>query len=235
MRGRYLLLIACAGLFSCNLILGMGDLAGPKSSNDDDDDDFNWDFDSSPGPTYDAGWTGTYPDANSTDSATATQKRVFVTSSTFPGNFGSVAAATSICQALANQSGLGGEWVAWLSDGKTRAIDALTFDGPYALLTGVQVVANRGALLDGGLSAAINVTESGGMAPASSGVWTGTFKSGSAGDSCTNWTSNSPIVGGTRGYADQKDTQWTDNGGQVPLSKTGWQCSTNARFYCFEK
>jgi hypothetical protein len=127
---------------------------------------------------------------------------------------------------------LGGDWVAWISAGTTKAIDALTFDGAYQLVTGVEVAPNKAAFLSGALSAPIDTFENGAKAPTTIGVWTGTGKDGTVGQTCDAWTTTSALKGAIGGSVDQKNGSWTDNGGIVAGV---WPCNVTGRLYCFER
>lgn len=230
---RYLLVAACGSLLACNFILGVGDLEGPtKKAGQDGGIDWGGFSDSSYTP----------PDTGTTDTTpVATSKRVFVTSAQFAPNFGGVEGGNAACRAAAASAGLSGTWVAWLSGGTTLAIDLLKFVGPYTTVSGATVVANKGTLLDGGLGAPIDEVEDGGKAPRDTinGVWTGTRYGGAVGETCINagkpWADRGVITFGTAGSFDKTDRNWTDNGGQPGISRSGWSCSFAARLYCFEQ
>jgi Protein of unknown function (DUF1554) len=163
-------------------------------------------------------------------------RRVFVTSETSNGAFGSIAASDAICAAAAQRANLGaGPWVAWLSVPGTNAIDRIVYAGPYDRLDGKRVVADKSALAQGTLSAAIELTETGALASGTKLVWTGTSSGGTAaGATCTSWTTSSVITFGVAGSLDRTENgKWTDNGGAVGLA--GWGCQTRARLYCFEQ
>lgn len=243
MGRRTTIVVACGALLSCNVILGMGDLDLAKDATDAGG--FDWDFDVQ-APPQDAG--GSTPDVDSgtgvdsgKDAANATRRRVFVTSTRYPPNFGDVGAGSAICQSAATKAGLDGTWTAWLSSNGKKAIDALNFDGRYELLDGTLIVAGKAKLLGGSLAASINVMENGQKATESMEVWTGTRADGGVSDTCSNWTDATGgdlVTGvklGTMGSANQSDGRWTDNGGQPLVSSTGWRCNQTGRLYCFEK
>jgi hypothetical protein len=213
----------------------MGDLdTAKKASSGDDDGSFNWgDFDSSfpdqppmdDGAPYDAG------------GPVATHKRAFVTTGLFPPNFGDVDGGNAKCNAAAAAANLGGTWAAWLSTSTSKAVDQLSFAGPYTLVDDKTVVAPSKDALSGALSAPINVMEDGKPAPTGTTAyaWTGTRAGGAAGETCENWTSPSPVKLGTAGNVHDTGATWTDNGGQPLISTAGWQCSFTARLYCIER
>lgn len=231
-----ILAAACAGLVSCNLLLGMGDLE-LKAKADGGAGDDDWAF-----PEYDAGSRindSAVPDG-STDGGPVTQKRIFLTSTTFNGGFGSLQAADGKCRELAATANLGGDWIAWLGAGPNRAYDLLTFEGPYVLLNGTTVATSKQAFITGALLAPINVFETGAPAPTTNKVWTGTRANGESGEACsstttTAWDNATPFKIGTAGDMDQKDGRWTDNNGEPFVSSFGWLCSLPGRLYCFER
>jgi hypothetical protein len=211
----------------------MGDL-GLEDSEPPPEDEGRWD----PAPTgkRDAGETPA--DEAGTDGeagAVATRKRVFVTSEAFSPNFGSVEAAHAKCKAAAAKANLGGDWVAWLSGGTTRAADLLTFDGRYELTNGTVVAQRKTVLLEGPLAAPIDVMEDGKKVPKDVGVWTGTHKAGQPGENCANWTDKTVSSVGTAGSVEQTDARWTDMGGEPLADPRGWHCSWTGRLYCFER
>ncbi|MGQ0507142.1 MAG: hypothetical protein ACT4TC_17680 [Myxococcaceae bacterium] len=87
------------------------------------------------------------------EGGSTTPARLFLTSKTYPGNFGqgtmsSLAKADSSCQELAGAAGLGGNFKAYLSNSATDAYDRLTFDGEYVSLeaggaTGTKIFNNK--------------------------------------------------------------------------------------------
>lgn len=163
--------------------------------------------------------------------------RVFVTSQTFNGNLGGLSGADEKCQALANAAGLGGTWVAWLSDSSHNASDRIskTNDGYYRL-DGVKIAANYSDLLDGEIENPINVYENLSVVGSElSGeevlVWTGTNSSSGALPSdpqyCSNWLDASHQTFGYCGKTSDTDQAWS-------MAAAAY-CDTRHRLYCFEK
>ena len=152
--------------------------------------------------------------------------RAFVTSTVLPGNFGGLAVADAECQARAGTAGLGGKWVAWLSDAATNAKDRLP-DTEYRLVDGRTIVANNKAdLLDGSLDNKINQDENG--TSFSGLVWVGTKPDGTRyANRCNDWTTTDPIVNGMVGSADYTTFDWTSYGDH--------SCSGSYGFFCFEQ
>jgi hypothetical protein len=146
------------------------------------------------------------------------QRIVFVSSVMFTGDMGGLLGADAECQALAGAAGLGGTYMAWLSDDmESPATRMVQSAEPYVRVDGVQVAPNWAGLIDGVLDAPINVTELGGAPPigntscAGGGfptVWTSTASNAtSQGSACGNFAS---ILGSGRwGRADVTDGSWT--------------------------
>lgn len=160
---------------------------------------------------------------------------VFVSSDGLNGGFGALTNADAHCQDAADAAGLGGTWIAWISDTGESASSRIPA-GPYVRLDGVTVANSLSDLTDGGLNAPINIDENG--RTYSSWVLTGTNTSGSASYSgstvnglCANWTNGCGVCYGnhyymTIGVASESDRDWTD---------TGWLfCSSSVPLYCFE-
>lgn len=161
-------------------------------------------------------------------------KRVFVTSSTSDGILGGILGADARCAEAATRGRLdGGRWVAWLSDATTNAIDRIEHTGPYHLLDGRQVVANRAQLASGSLTTPILLDEYGTRVNNAIVVWTGTLSNGLGGDHCDGWSKNGALVFGVAGTLDQATARWTQNGGPGP-GFPSWGCQTQSRLYCFE-
>ena len=162
---------------------------------------------------------------------------VFVSSQMFDGNLGGLLGADAQCQALASAAGLSGTYMAWLSTvGESPSTRMTQSPDPYVRVDGVEVAPNWAGLVDGTLSAPINVTELGGPAPignttcAGGGfptVWSATNSNGtSAGNACANWTSTAGS--GLWGQADVTDSTWTN-------WCSGGICSWVSPIYCVEQ
>lgn len=157
-------------------------------------------------------------------------QRVFLSSSTYTGNLGGHAGADATCHQLATAAGLGGTWMAWISDSAScpsarfnHASDA------YRLLDGTVVAASWSSLVSGSLGHGIDLDESGHPPTGTTEVWTATNPDGTlAGDGCGSFTSGSnsastPVVG----VADNTDATWTE----VYLQF----CDRSDHVYCFEQ
>ena len=142
-----------------------------------------------------------------------------------------VLAADCICQALADNAGLSGTYLAWLADNTTTYAPATRFvqsTQPYVLTDFSLVAENWNDLIDGTLTTAINVTESGNTIGLF--VWTNVTTNGqslSNTDTCANWTDTEGPAG-RRGLATRSDSGWTD-----PNSIQN--CANTTRLYCFEQ
>lgn len=170
---------------------------------------------------------------------------VFLTSESYYGDFGGLAAADANCQRLAKEAGLPGTYNAWLSDSQTNAADRLTHSiVPYALVNGTTVADNWQDLTDGGgLKKAISVSEGGydwyGVCahcfwlPGGCGsVWTATSPSGiSERGTCSNWSIRND-TGGTGIYCLESNDSWTQFPPGVMVSVDCWHSRS---LYCFQQ
>lgn len=153
---------------------------------------------------------------------------VFVTSGTYDGALGGLTGGDAICNSLAGAAGLGGTFVAWLSDGTTDAKDRLTGAGPFVGVQGFPIAADVADLTDG-LVGSISRDEN--NQPVNvTGVWTGTHWDGTAyGLDCVGWTSNTNggSVRGRSGNKGTSGTSWT--------SFADASCFSKRHLYCFEQ
>jgi hypothetical protein len=157
--------------------------------------------------------------------APANAKKVFITATTYRGNFGGLDAADTICQNRAQDLGLPNhnKFKAWLSDDSINAIDRFSSDGPWYRLDGVKVADSKTDLFDGELFTSINYT---GTSYIDNIVWTGTTVDGQYNSpSCDNWT-NATTDNGNYGISTCINQYWT-----VGMSHN---CSFSAGLYCFE-
>ncbi|MSQ02541.1 MAG: hypothetical protein EXR71_11750 [Myxococcales bacterium] len=162
--------------------------------------------------------------------------RVFVTSGNFTGGFGGVSGADAECQDAADTAGLGGTWIAFLSD-SSQAAGSRIADGPYVLLDGTTVASSRADLLDGALSTAIHLDEYG--ASQSKWVFTGSTTAGSSAASgssvnglCSDWTNGCGVCYGNHFYATSGRSYDTNSA----WTNAGWLfCSQSSGLYCFEQ
>jgi hypothetical protein len=163
-----------------------------------------------------------------TPSLASANNLVFVTSGTYDGNLGGLTGADYICNTLAGAAGLGGTFVAWLSDSTADARDRLTGAGPFVTLQGHTVATDVADLTDG-LIGSISRDEYNDP-PDISGVWTGTNPDGTwYGLDCLGWTSNvnGGSVLGRRGNKATTSTSWTSFSNNV--------CFSKRHLYCFQQ
>jgi hypothetical protein len=170
--------------------------------------------------------------AANTDMAMA-KKRVFVTSGTWTGDLKThgggtdgLDGANKLCQMAATNAGLGGTWVAWLSDSTHDAKDRIADVGPWYRVDGQMVFANKAALT-GTPMVAINLTENGAMPGGTAAIpFTGTDNGGTKNaNTCTDWTVNTG--NGECGSATMNTAGWTQTG--------AFMCSIAYSLYCFEQ
>jgi hypothetical protein len=157
-------------------------------------------------------------------------QRVFLSSTTYTGNLGGHAGADATCQQLAAAAGLGGTWMAWISDSAScPSARFLHASNAYRLLDGTVVAASFSALVSGSLGHGIDLDQGGHPPTGTTEVWTATNPDGTlAGDGCSSFTSgnhaaSTPAVG----VADNTDATWTD----VYLQF----CDRSDHLYCFEQ
>jgi hypothetical protein len=163
-------------------------------------------------------------------------KRVFVTSLEFYAELTAYGgaetgrdSADAICQNLAEQAGLSGRYLAWISDSQVDAIDRIQGDGPFVRVDGEVAFPDRASLADVP-QVPINVTETGEALDCTyrKAVWTGTSTGGTWNLlSCVDWTSRDNDFEGQRGDACAIET-WTD-----VLDANG--CNYDEHLCCFEQ
>ncbi len=156
--------------------------------------------------------------------------RAFVTSSKYSASLGGVEGANSICQTHADDAGLGGTWVAWLSDSSGSPADNFTHSlYNYTLVDGTVIASNWDELTDGALDSLIGLDENGDTRTGY--VWTGTTTAGEAvSNTCSDWTSTSYTgkVGSANDDSNGTKPQWWTTRGNL-------SCGSTARLYCFEQ
>ena len=131
-----------------------------------------------------------------------------------------LAAADHLCANAANDAGLGGTWVAWLSarDAQkklTRATDRLSAEvTAWTLVDNVTPVFDQKSDLPGKPLHPIDHDEFGGLVAADTMVWTGTLEVGAPAsqNDCLNWSSDYEGDWGISGYTNTDasfDPSWT--------------------------
>ncbi len=168
-------------------------------------------------------------------------KRVFLTSTTQPGDLGGLEGADAICQGLADSAGIGDarRYRAWLASGD-GAPDTLFIRSasPYLRRDGATVADDYTDLTTcdaaspfACLQNPINVTEENVALVGFRPVWTNVLPSGSihgvfSQDSCFYWTAD--LLFARVGNAGHRTAGWTAAG-------AGFECAVAAHLYCFEQ
>lgn len=162
------------------------------------------------------------------------RKIVFVTSATYTGNLGGVAGADAKCQAAANDAGLPGTYLAWISTATVSpATRFIRSQSPYIRSDGVVIAADWEDLTDGYLIHSVNVNEYGGAVGGYRFAWTSTYSTGyrctpyGAWD-CQSWTTGSSSLAGYVGEIDSTNPNWAYSDGFA-------YCSTPFHLYCFQQ
>ena len=173
------------------------------------------------------------------DACEVVDKVVFVTSNKYTANLGGLVGADATCNALAAGAGLPGEYKAWLAtdDDSDPESTFVRSSRPYVRPDGVVVAANWDDLVDGTLSAPINVDETEVAHVNGDGVWTNVLPTGAAKgntdeDHCVSWSDASFAHTANLGLWTATDSFWTDWSDPNVHLFCGEQ---SARFYCFEQ
>jgi hypothetical protein len=160
----------------------------------------------------------------STPGFAAMTYRAFITSTKYNGNLGGLAGADAKCAARAAAAGLGGEWVAFLSDSGANALDRIS-DGVFVRVDGERLGDSVADLFDGSIEVPLNIDESG--AATGQRAWTGTVEDGSTHAAlCSDWTTSGASPRGRAGAATRTDEHWA--------SYYGYHCNETHSLYCFE-
>ena len=170
----------------------------------------------------------------------ATSMLAFVDGLNSDGDLGGLSGADQICQTEADNAGLVGTFIAWLSDSSTDAKDR--FDPAFASLPYLRtsdnaVVADDFAdLIDGSIDNIILSKADGTVLAPSGGfgqVWTGTAGDGTkTSDTCNDWTDGTDSFEGTAGRVQSTNSQWTDH---LVSDCDGLPSARKASLYCFQK
>ncbi len=126
----------------------------------------------------------------------------------------------------AEAAGLGGKWIAWLSDSTTDAKDRIpdTTIGYYRL-DGVKIADNKANLTNGNIDKPIKVDENKSTITFGLYVWTGTDEYGRKhSDTCSDWTN--PNSDARVGDLSSSLYWWTNRRTE--------DCFYQYRLYCFE-
>ena len=158
-------------------------------------------------------------------------KIAFVTSETYQGDFGGLAAADAICNQLATDAGLPGSYRAWLGSTTEGPMERFSrSQGAYVLLDGAEVADSFDGLTDGTIQRNIAMTELGTVVTLAL-VWTNVRADGHIWRedvaNCDDWTSLDS--GGSVGRVDAdllaQPQGWTN--------VAGTPCDQFAHLYCF--
>jgi hypothetical protein len=178
---------------------------------------------------------------------TAVSKRVFVTSRSFHGDLKSQGAgsdgvdgADRLCAEAAEQAGLDGSWIAWVSSSEVDALTRLASDGRWTLLDETTEVFATRSDIQFGPDHAIDMVETGESLIIERNdikVWTntdsfGAYSGAGQNNACDDWSAQTgvaavgvlfdPELGGGAGLS------WTDT--QQPQA-----CGGTYHLYCFEQ
>lgn len=168
-------------------------------------------------------------------------RRVFITSEVFTGDLGGIAGADEKCRSAAENAGLPGAYMAWISSPEAEGSPAERFVRslvPYRQVDGTVVASNWDDLADGTLMVGIFLTELGfppqkGLTGSCNDVegafaWSNTRETGENwpdDDHCSGWSS---MIGkGVVGWAGKTNSAWTM--GCIA------NCADQAALYCVEQ
>jgi uncharacterized repeat protein (TIGR02543 family) len=194
------------------------------------------------GSTF-AGWTGACTNATGTCMVTMTQARsvdarfniippnyVFITSTQHNGNLGGLAGADAICNARADDAGLPGTYVAWLSTSTVHAKDRLGTARGWVRPDGKPVADTVADLTSGHLFFPIRLDETGTDVGTNTAMTAtnsnGMYWNTPAYQSCSDWTSATTAAPGMVGGPAQA------NAGSF-TNQYGFMCNHSQRLYCF--
>jgi hypothetical protein len=173
---------------------------------------------------------GAFPDAvvdsseADADAALPSHRRVFLSERYFSSEIADALTADSLCQSEAVSDGLGGTWMAWLSDATTTPAMRFTHAAePYRLLNGTLVASDWDDLTDGTLANPIDRSRTGSTVSAQ--VASNTEADGTANASLCDFAAGS----GNHwfGRSDRTDEGWT--------RAMCCTCNNAFRLYCFEQ
>jgi hypothetical protein len=166
-------------------------------------------------------------DAASPPDAALPTNIVFVTSTTHTGQLGGLSGADEVCTTRAEQAGLPGTYVAWLSTENIDAVGRLGSARGWVRPDGKPFVDTIEELLVGAIRFPARLDETG-TDQLEATVWTATTEAGefrSAATSCDSWTIGDADPAAGIGAADAGTRRWT----QADTSS----CSEAHRLLCF--
>jgi len=136
-------------------------------------------------------------------------------------------AGDMICQKMAEDAGLEGTYMAWLSDsGNSPSTRFNQSSAAYLLVTGTKVADDWDDLVDGSIDAAISKDATGANG-ANSNHWTGTLADGTPSAAfCQDWISSS----------DQDSAAWGRGAAGGTWTQQAFaSCDSTLGIYCFEQ
>tara|TARA_B100000315_G_scaffold260739_1_gene324650 strand:- start:1571 stop:3283 length:1713 start_codon:yes stop_codon:yes gene_type:complete len=161
---------------------------------------------------------------------------VFVTSTTYSGDFGTTSSADSSCNTRASAGSLSGSYTAWVSEGtsdepRDRGLSPCASAGAnsisWEMTNGWTLVDDWNDLTDGTIDQMLQRTELGGVVDDAERTFTGTTQAGAATSvNCNGWTVADGSYSATGGRVDVTNYQWTD--------WSAWACISDRHFYCFQ-
>jgi len=165
--------------------------------------------------------------------------RIFVTSTTFPPDFGSAASADTECQRIAESAGLGSQWKAVFSEENNSARDRLAIDAPIANLAGQVVAGGANDLWDRRIANSVGFDERENSRDTlvwtgsdSDGTWDGTPGEAGSPEDCDGWTSTSSDFESEVGSSTSVDDAWLEDAGPEPFGH--YTCDNSAALYCID-
>lgn len=136
--------------------------------------------------------------------------------------------ADAACTTDANDAGLPGTYVAWLSDSGTNAGDRLAGSRGFIRVDGKPFADSVASLKKGAIFYPLSLDQTGTRVGLDDRVFTGSIGSGKYGlYSCADWASSTTGFAGA-GYAHASSGEWTNAAGLRG-------CNESAHIYCFRK
>lgn len=163
------------------------------------------------------------------------ETQVFVTQDFVSSDMGGPSGADLACQDAADDAGLGGSWVAYVSGGGATAITRIP-DGPYHRLDGELIATDKSDLTDGSIAHPIRINQYGTdtygwVCTGSSEAGYATGPSTASGGNCQGWTRGCGVCDGDHWYVEVGRSDRTSD----DWSTAGWSFCGSCRLYCFEQ
>jgi len=167
--------------------------------------------------------------AEDTDGLSPENHRIFVSSASYPGNFGNLTTADLKCKGLAELAGLTRKYKAILSTSSEYATNRLNFTGSLYIFTSASekllVAASISDIWGADTKSFLNKVNYDENYTLTDGVktWTGTdVNGGVANDNCSNWTTTA--ANSWYGETDKLNDQW--------IESNIASCTNSYRIYC---